>query len=143
MLAKDYDVIVLEDLNITGMLKNRTLAKHIGDASWGEFTRQLMYKTKWYGSTLVRAERYYPSSKTCSQCGTVKAKLSLDQRVFCCEACGLSIGRDLNAAINLARQGLAGTDSVTGRGGEVRPGHFGATARPVEGSTDTLALDCV
>jgi putative transposase len=138
-LAKDFDVIVVEDLNVAGMLKNHSLAKHISDAAWGEFVRQLEYKTAWYGSTLVKADRFYPSSKTCSQCGTVKAKLSLDERVFCCEACGLSIDRDVNAAINLARQGLAGTSSVTGRGGEVRPEHqiLDATAHPDETSTKT------
>jgi putative transposase len=64
MLAKNYDLIVLEDLNVAGMVKNRSLAKHIEDAAWGEFARQLEYKTKWYGSTLVRVGRFYPSSKT-------------------------------------------------------------------------------
>jgi putative transposase len=63
-LAKNYDVIVIEDLNIAGMGKNRFLAKHISDAAWGEFARQLEYKTKWYGSALVRVDRFYPSSKT-------------------------------------------------------------------------------
>ncbi|MBW4077683.1 MAG: IS200/IS605 family element transposase accessory protein TnpB [Acidobacteria bacterium] len=142
MLAKRYDVIVVEDLNVAGMMKNHSLAKHISDAAWGEFVRQLEYKTKWYGSTLVKAGRFYASSKTCSQCGTVKAKLSLDERVFHCEACGLAIGRDVNAAINLARQGLAGTHSVTGRGGEVRPGrqNIAGQAHPDEASTDTPAL---
>jgi putative transposase len=64
MLAKNYDVIVLEDLNVAGMVKNHSLAKHISDAAWGEFARQLEYRTKWYGSTLVRVGRFYPSSKT-------------------------------------------------------------------------------
>jgi putative transposase len=118
MLAKTYDVIVIEDLNVRGMVKNHALAKHISDAAWGEFSRQLEYKTQWYGSTLVRAPRFYPSSKTCSQCGAVKAKLLLDERKHHCEACGLVIDRDLNAAINLARLGLPGTSSGTGRGGE-------------------------
>jgi len=67
-LAKNYDVIVIEDLNVAGMLKNPSLAEHIADASWGEFGRQLEYKTAWYGSTLVRVDTFYPSSKTCSQC---------------------------------------------------------------------------
>jgi putative transposase len=139
MLAKTYDLIVVEDLNIKGMVKNHSIAKHISDASWGEFTRQLEYKTKWYGSTLVVAGRFYPSSKTCSRCGAVKDKLSLDERTYHCEACGLTLDRDLNAAINLARQGLAGTNSVTGRGGEVRPDQqkLAETAHPDEASTDT------
>ncbi len=139
MLAKNYDLIVVEDLNIKGMVKNHSLAKHISDASWGEFIRQLEYKTKWYGSALVKADRFHPSSKTCSRCGAVKAKLPLDERSYHGEACGLSIDRDVNAAINLARQGLAGTHSVTGRGGEVRPDQqkVAEKAHPDEASTDT------
>ena len=139
MLAKNYDVIVLEDLNVAGMLKNHSLAKHIQDAAWGEFARQLEYKTKWYGSTLVRVDRFYPSSKTCSRCGTVKATLSLGDRTYHCGTCGLDVGRDLNAAINLARQGLPGTSSGAGRGGEVRPAQqkLVATAHPDEASTET------
>jgi putative transposase len=138
MLAKNYDVIVVENLNIKGILKNKSLAKHISDAAWGEFVRQLTYKTKWYGSTLVKADRFYPSSKTCSSCGTVKAKLLLDERVFNCEACGLTIDRDVNAAINLARLGLAGTNSVTGREGEIRPVATADQAHPAEASTKAL-----
>ena len=137
MLAKNYDVIVIEDLNVAGMMKNHSLAKHIQDAAWGAFTRQLEYKTKWYGSTLVRVDRFYPSSRTCSQCGTVKATLSLDQRTYHCGTCGLTLGRDHNAAINLARMGLPGTNSGTGRGGEVRPGCLGIQAHPDEASTET------
>jgi putative transposase len=139
MLAKNYDVIVVEDLNIAVMVKNHSLAKHVVDAAWGEFARQLEYKTTWYGSALVRVDRFYPSSTTCSRCKAVKAKLLLDERVYHCGTCGLTLGRDLNAAINLARQGLAGTNSGTGRGGEVRPAHqkLVATAHPDEASTET------
>ena len=142
MLAKNYDVIVIEDLNVAGMVKNHCLAKHVADAAWGEFARQLEYKTQWYGSALVRVDRFYPSSKTCSQCGTVKATLSLDDRVYHCGTCGLTLGRDVNAAINLARQGLAGTNSGAGRGGEVRPAQqkLVATAHPDEASTETLTV---
>jgi putative transposase len=140
MLAKTYDVIVIEDLNVKGMVKNHSLAKHISDAAWGEFSRQLEYKTKWYGSALVKAARFYPSSKTCSQCGAVKDKLLLDERTFHCEARGLTLDRGVNAAINLARWGLPGTHSGTGRGGEVRPEQqkLVATAHPDEASTETL-----
>ncbi|HUZ41618.1 MAG TPA: IS607 family element RNA-guided endonuclease TnpB [Acidimicrobiales bacterium] len=138
-LAKNYDVIVIEDLNVAGMLKNHSLAKHISGAAWGEFARQLEYKTKWYGSTLVKADRFYPSSKTCAQCGTVKAKLSLATRTYACESCGHTVDRDLNAAINLARMGLPGTNSGTGRGGEVSPEsrNVAVTAHPGEASTET------
>ncbi|MHB1905603.1 MAG: IS607 family element RNA-guided endonuclease TnpB [Acidimicrobiales bacterium] len=142
MLAKFYDLIVVEDLNVKGLLKNHTLAKHIADASWGEFVRQLDYKTKWYGSALVKTDRFYPSSKTCSRCGSVKAKLGLDEREYHCEACGLVMDRDLNAATNLARLAsspvAAGTHSVAGRGGEVRPGRWNIdeSAHPDEASTE-------
>jgi putative transposase len=142
MLAKNYDVIVVEDLNLAGMLTNHSLAKHIQDAAWGEFTRQLEYKTKWCGSALVRVDRFYPSSKTCSHCGTVKATLSLGQRTYHCGACGLVLGRDHNAAINLARQGLPGTSSGTGCGGEVSPAqqHLVATAHPDQASTESATM---
>jgi putative transposase len=137
-LAKNYDVIVLEDLSVAGMVKNHSLAKHIEDAAWAEFGRQLEYKTNWYGSTLVKVDQFYPSSKTCSQCGTVKATLSLDERMYHCGACGLVLGRDHNAAVNLARQGLPGTSSGTGRGGEVSPAQqkLVVTAHPDEASTE-------
>ena len=139
MLAKNYDVIVIEDLNVAGMVKNDCLAKHIEDAAWGEFARQLEYKAKWYGSALVRADPYHPSSKTCNQCGTVKVTLSLDQRTYHCGACSLVLDRDVNAATNLARQGLPATSSGTGRGGEVSPAQqkLVATAHPDEASTET------
>ena len=142
MLAKNYDVIVIEDLNVKGLLKNHSLAKHISDAAWGKFSHQLEYKTKWYGSTLVKADRFYPSSKTCARCGTVKAKLSLIERTFACESCGHKADRDLNAATNLARLCLPGTSSGTGRGGEVRPEQqrLVATAHPDEASTEILTL---
>ena len=142
MLAKNYDLIVVEDLNVKGLLKNHTLAKHIADASWGAFVRQLDYKTKWYGSALVKADRFYPSSKTCSRCGAVKAKLGLNEREYHCAACGLVMYRDLNAATNLAgwpsKPTPAGTRSVAGRGGEVRPGrqNIDESAHPDEASTE-------
>jgi len=139
-LAKQFDVIVIEDLNIAGMLKNHSLAKHISDASWGEFFRQLQYKTQWYGSALVIVDRFYPSTKTCARCGTVKAKLPLSMREFACDMCGHRINRDLNAATNLARMGMAGTRSVIGRGGEVRPEQRirDARAHPDEALTEAL-----
>jgi putative transposase len=101
-LAKTKSVLVVEDLHVAGMLRNRHLARSIADASWAEFHRQLAYKTRWYGSRLVVADRWYPSSKTCSACGHVIAKLSLSQRTYRCEQCGLLLDRDLNAARNLA-----------------------------------------
>jgi putative transposase len=106
-LTREYGLIAVEKLNITGMQHNRRLARHIADAGWGLALAQLAYKTDWAGSRLERADRFYPSSKTCSDCRTVKAKLSLSERAFACEACGLSLDRDENAARNLASLALA------------------------------------
>ena len=101
-LAAEYGCVVAEDLNVAGMLRNRRLARRIAGAGFGEIRRQLGYKSAWNGGQLVLADRWYPSSKTCSGCGVVKAKLPLRTRVFRCEACGLVLDRDLNAARNLA-----------------------------------------
>lgn len=100
-LATTYGTVVVEDLNVSGMLNNRKLARHIADASFGEIRRQLDYKTRWNGGQLAVADRWFPSSKTCSGCGTVKFKLSLADRIVTCHTCGLVIDRDLNAALNL------------------------------------------
>lgn len=94
--------IVIEDLNVKGMMKNRYLAKHIKDAMFYEFRRQLEYKCLQYGIYLVVADRFYPSSKTCSHCGNIKSKMNLKERVYKCSSCGLKKDRDLNAAENLA-----------------------------------------
>jgi putative transposase len=103
ILAKTKSVIVVEDLHVAGMVRNRHLARAISDQGWSEFQRQLAYKCQWYGSRLLVAPRFYPSSKTCSGCGFIQAALPLTARVITCEGCGLVICRDLNAARNLAR----------------------------------------
>lgn len=100
-LTKTKSVIGVEDLNVKGMVKNRHLSLRISDAGWSEFVRQLDYKTKWYGSSLVKAPKFYPSSKMCSSCKTIKENFKLLDRIFRCEKCGLVIDRDVNAAINL------------------------------------------
>jgi putative transposase len=102
-LATEHGTIVVEQLNVAGMVRNRRLARVIADTGLAELRRQLIYKTTWYGSRLIVADPYYPSSKRCSACGWVKAKLTLAERTFACEACGLRIDRDLNAAHNLAK----------------------------------------
>jgi putative transposase len=121
-LAREHGTVVVEDLNVAGMLRNRRLARHIADAGFAEIRRQLAYKTGWNGGRLLVADRWYPSSKTCSGCGTVKAKLALHERVFCCTGCGLVIDRDLNAAHNLAalaaEYDTAGSGPVAGRGAD-------------------------
>ncbi|NJM60605.1 MAG: IS200/IS605 family element transposase accessory protein TnpB [Oscillatoriales cyanobacterium RU_3_3] len=103
LLAKNHGVIVVEDLNVSGMMANHKLATSIADMSFFELRRQLTYKCELYGSKLVIASRWFPSSKTCSNCGTKKETLSLSERVFECSHCGLVIDRDLNAAINLSK----------------------------------------
>ena len=101
-LVKTHSRLVIEDLNVTGMLANHKLAQAISDVGWTEFARQLIYKQARHGGQLVLADRYFPSSRTCAKCGAVSAKLTLADRQFTC-VCGFSIDRDLNAAVNLAR----------------------------------------
>jgi putative transposase len=109
-VAAEYGTVVVEDLNVAGMLRNRRLARRIADAGFGEIRRQLTYKTRQRHATrLVAADRWYPSSKTCSGCGAVKAKLPLHIRTYECDACGLVIDRDDNAALNLAALAAACT----------------------------------
>ncbi|MET0415765.1 MAG: IS607 family element RNA-guided endonuclease TnpB [Actinoplanes sp.] len=121
-IAREHGTVVVEDLNVAGMLANRRLARHITDAGFCEIRRQLAYKTGWNGGRLLVADRWYPSSKTCSGCGTVKAKLSLSDRKYECQACGLIIDRDHNAALNLAALAAqfdtAGSGPVAGRGAD-------------------------
>ena len=106
-LAKNHSLIAIEDLNVSGMLANRKLAKAISDMGFGEFRRQLEYKCFLYGSHLVIAERWFPSSKTCFKCKTVKSELTLAERIFKCDSCGWTCDRDENAALNLERYALS------------------------------------
>ncbi|MEV0703809.1 IS607 family element RNA-guided endonuclease TnpB [Saccharopolyspora sp. NPDC050389] len=101
-LVREHGMIVLEDLNVSGMMRNRRLARHIAGVGMAELRRQIEYKAGWSGVGVHIADRWYPSSKTCSGCGVVKAKLRLSERTFHCEACGMVLDRDLNAARNLA-----------------------------------------
>jgi len=94
--------VVIEDLNVKGMLNNRSLSKAISDVGMGELRRQIEYKGTWYGVEVVTADRWYASSKTCSACGAVNRALTLSDRTYVCAACGAVIDRDLNAALNLA-----------------------------------------
>jgi len=94
--------IVLEDLNIKGLMKNKHNAKSIADSKWYEFKRQILYKAELYNIEVILANRFYPSSKTCSCCGNYKKDLKLKDRTYICGECGLKIDRDINAAINLA-----------------------------------------
>ncbi len=102
VLARTKSVIGVESLNMVRLLKNHHLAKHLADASMGEFLRQLKYKTAWSGSTVVEADPFFPSTKRCSCCGAIKDEIPLSERTYKCESCGSEADRDLNAAINLA-----------------------------------------
>ena len=140
-LASTYGTVVVEDLNVTGMTaapapkpddagghgpngrrRKAGLNRAVLDVAPGEFRRQLTYKLAWHGGRLIVADRFFPSSKTCSSCGAVKAKLRLDDRMYHCEHCGLVIDRDHNAALNLAAYGqrvvaVSGTETLNARGG--------------------------
>lgn len=122
MLAKTYRRIGIEDLNVRGMARNRHLARSIMDGGFYEFRRQLDYKARFYGATVVVADRWFPSSKTCSCCGSVKAELALSQRTYHCDVCKHKIERDLNAARNLERLAASSAVSACGeeRSGTVR-----------------------
>jgi putative transposase len=130
-LAKTKSIIVVENLNVAGLMRNHHVARQIADLGWGDFYRQLSYKTRWYGSQLVVADRFYPSSKICSGCGQIVASLPLSRRTFLCERCGLAIDRDLNAAKNLARlanrvaPGSGETGNACGEGGAGTSGNGG------------------
>src|SRR6185437_6435168 len=137
MLAARYATIVAEDLNVAGMIRNRKLARAVSDQGFGRLRRMLTYKTEWQGGQLVTADRFYPSSKQCSDCGAVKAKLSLSERTYMCESCGLVMDRDVNAARNLLKLAASGAESLNAREGTVRPGIAGHAPPNLEpGSLD-------
>ncbi|HEX7163112.1 MAG TPA: IS607 family element RNA-guided endonuclease TnpB [Trebonia sp.] len=146
MLAERYETVVAEDLNVAGMTRNRRLARAVGDQGFGTLRRMLAYKTRWRGGTLVTADRFFPSSKKCSGCGAVKAKLPLAERVYSCDGCGLVEDRDVNAARNLLSLAASGAERLNARGAAVRPGPAGHAAlkrepgtRKQRGKTGTAA----
>ena len=116
-IIRENQTVIIEDLSVRNMVKNHSLARAISDASWSEFRRMLEYKADWHGRELVVIDRWYPSSKTCSACGHLAAKMPLGVREWQCHACGARHDRDVNAAINIRAAGLA----VTACGGSVRP----------------------
>lgn len=114
-LVETQDRLVIEDLAPSNLVRNRRLSREISDASWAAFRNMLEYKASWTGVELVVAPRSFASSKTCSGCGSVKAKLLLSERQYLCESCGMMIDRDTNAAINLARYARVMHQAAAGR----------------------------
>jgi putative transposase len=138
-LARRYETMVVEDLNVSGMVKNRRLARAVSDQGFGQARRMIEYKAGWNGGQVITADRWFPSSKACSACGTAKAKLSLSMRTFTCECCGLVLDRDVNAARNLLKLAASGAERINACGGTVRPGAAGHV--PVKQEPGTLHGD--
>ena len=127
-LIRENQTICLETLAVKNMLKNHCLAKAIQDVGWSEFVRQLDYKAAWYGRTVVKIDRWYPSSKTCSACGFVLDELGLEVRAWACPQCGICHDRDINAAQNIVSVGLTALNACGGvvRRGTRKRGHADA-----------------
>ena len=130
--VRESQAIAVEDLDVRGMEKNRHLAKSVADASMSEMVRQLEYKCAWHGRGFVKVGRFYPSSKTCSTCGHVLDELPLSVRAWTCPVCGASHDRDLNAAVNIAREGARLLDRASGTAGLAGTGDAKASRTLVE-----------
>jgi putative transposase len=135
-LVRRFDTICIEDLNVRGMVKNHALARAISDASFGSFGTLLAYKCDWYDKTLKEVDRFFPSSKRCSECGYVLERLSLSVREWDCPECSTHHDRDENAAKNI----LAAGHAVTARGGSVRPVRASARKGTIRRSANQPAV---
>lgn len=112
-IARGFDVICVEDLNVAGMLRNKKLSKAISEVSWGTFVSMLEYKCDWYGRELVKVDRFYPSSQICSSCHVKDGKKELDVRVWECSSCGATLDRDFNASLNILFEGVSNLTGTT------------------------------
>jgi putative transposase len=115
-ITNQYDIICLESLNIKGMVKNKRLSKSISDVAWSEFMRQLEYKATWKGKTIIKIDKWFPSSQICSYCGASTGKKPLHIRKFVCPHCSTNHDRDINASINIRNYGLGQTDNRNSAG---------------------------
>ena len=135
-VVKPFDTIYLEDLNVKGMMKNHKLAKAIGDVSWGKFIDVLEYKAVWNDKQVIHIDRFFPSSKTCSNCGWINKNLTLKDRNWTCHKCGSVHDRDFNAAINILNEGyrknISDGTSDYGRGAKVRPDSVGTSNEAIK-----------
>ena len=122
-IAKHYGTVVIEDLNIRGMVRNHHLSKSISDQGWGQFRKMLEYKLGWRKAELIMMRMFEPSSKLCSSCGNIRHDLKLSERIYHCDMCGPTMDRDLDAAINILRMGL------------IKVGHNMSEFTPVESAT--------
>jgi putative transposase len=138
-LARRYETVVAEDLNVAGMTRNHRLARAIADQGFGQARRMLGYKTTWRGGQLIIASRWFPSSRTCSGCAAVKTKLGLSERTYHCDHCGLTLDRDVNAAANLLKLAASGAESQNASRGTARPGPAGRV--PVKEEPGTATAD--
>jgi len=127
-LISENQTVCLEDLNVSGMLKNHCLAQAISDCSWGTFVSFLEYKAEWYGVNLLKIGRFEPSSKTCSSCGLMKKDLTLADREWKCDECHAKHDRDVNAAINIKKFALLKQNSGSGRPSELQSVNMSALA---------------
>jgi len=134
-LVENYGGFAVESLNISGMLRNHHLARSISDAGWGEFGRQLTYKSLWNGNVLVEVGTFFPSSRTCSDCGAVNQELRLSDREWVCASCGCVHDRDLNASMNIEAEGLRLLQTTVGLTGSHACGEEGPGRRDPSGET--------
>jgi len=141
-LVQTHDRLCLEDLAVANLVRNRHLGRAISDAGWADFARKLAYKQAWRGGQVMIADRWLPSTRTCSRCGLVKQRMGLAERVFSCDRCGLTLDRDRNAAANLAawaeRQHARAPDRQAGGRVINAPGGEGAGHRGGDGATSLV-----